>query len=204
MINVVLADDDRMIREALAALLEIMKIKVVGQAEDGNQAVRVIEKTKPDVALLDVRMPNASGLDALREIRKRNLATRVIFLTTFDDNTVYAQALEEGLDGWLLKGESGDDLAKAIHDVAEGKKRLLPEMQTDDAPLSMPHIPIGLTPREVEILRLVARGMSNKEIGNALGTAEGTVKNQISSAKQKLDAENRTDCVRKAMLLGLL
>jgi DNA-binding NarL/FixJ family response regulator len=181
-----------------------MDINVVGEAEDGAQAVSIIEKKKPHVALLDVRMPGSTGLDALREIRKRKLDTRVIFLTTFDDNAVYAQALEQGLDGWLLKGDSPEDLAKAIHDVAEGKKRLLPEIPAEDEPVEAPHLPVSLTSREVEILRLIARGMSNKEIAKALGTAEGTVKNQTSSILTKLGVANRTEAVVKASQLGII
>src|SRR5262249_35869826 len=102
------------------------------------------------------------------------------------------------------KGDSPEDLAKAIRDVAEGKKRLLPEIPIEETPLSVPHIPISLTPREVEILRLIARGMSNKEIAKALGTAEGTVKNQTSNILQKLGAANRTEAVVKSSQLGIL
>ena len=204
MIRVVLADDQNVVRQGIRGLLELAGFEVVGEAEDGLQAVAIIEKTKPDIALLDVRMPRATGLDAAKMIQEKGLATRVILLTTFDDDRVYVQAVKGGIAGLFLKDVDFDELAEAIRDVAAGKTRLLPKDVDvgDDVPL--PPLPQELTAREVEVLRLMARGLTNKEIGAELGTAEGTVKNQGSSILIKLGVRDRTQAVLVAIRRGII
>ena len=212
MIRVVLADDQLLIRQGIRGLLALTgDIEVVGEASDGLEAVDVVRKTKPDVGLFDVRMPVASGIDAIRELRKRKIALRTILLTTFDDDEALKDALKEGASGWLLKNVSLEALAAAIRDVAAGKTLVMPmtatagetiRMESADFPSS--DRPGTLTARELEVLRLIARGMSNREIADALGTTEGTVKNQTSSILQKLGVRDRTRAVLKAAELGLL
>src|SRR5581483_3554016 len=159
----------------------------------------VVMKTKPDVGLFDVRMPSASGIDAIRELKKRKIDLKVIMLTTFNDDRACVEAMKEGAMGWLLKDISLEDLAKAIREVAAGKKLVMPigasasEVITSEASeFPATDGPVKLTDREREVLQLIARGMSNKEIGDTLGTAEGTVKNQASSIMAKLGVRDRT------------
>jgi DNA-binding NarL/FixJ family response regulator len=206
MIRVVLADDQNVVRQGIKGLLELTKdIEVVGEAEDGNQAVAIIEKTKPDIALLDVRMPRATGLDAARILKEKGLTTRVILLTTFDDDKVYVEAVKGGIAGLFLKDVDFDDLADAIRDVAAGKTRIVPKALPDDADQApLPPMPQELTSREVEVLRLMARGFSNREIADANGTAEGTVKNQVSSILLKLGVRDRTQAVVEAQRRGII
>lgn len=212
MIRVVLADDQKLVRQGIRGLLELTKdIEVAGEASDGTEAVDVVLKTKPDVGLFDVRMPVASGIDAIRELKKRKIELKVIMLTTFNDDRACTEAMQEGAMGWLLKDISLEDLAKAIREVAAGKKLVMPttsgavdviQSEPNDFPSS--DSPVKLTDREREVLQLIARGMSNREIAEALGTAEGTVKNQASSILQKLGVRDRTRAVLKAAELGLL
>jgi DNA-binding NarL/FixJ family response regulator len=164
----------------------------------------VIEKTKPDVALLDVRMPRATGLDAARILQERGIPTRVILLTTFDDDRVYVQAVRGGIAGLFLKDVDFDELAEGIRDVAAGKTRILPRLVDEGDVGEMPPLPQDLTPREVEVLRLVARGFSNSEIAAELGTAEGTVKNQASSILLKMGVRDRTQAVIEAMRRNMI
>ncbi len=212
MIRVVLADDQLLIRQGIRGLLALTgDIEVVGEASDGLEAVDVVLRTKPDVGLFDVRMPVASGIDALRELRKRKIALKTIMLTTFDDDEALKNALKEGAAGWLLKNVSLEALAAAIREVAAGKTLVMPMTETAGETIRMEHAefpsserPSALTARELEVLRLIARGMSNREIADALGTSEGTVKNQTSSILQKLGVRDRTRAVLKAAELGLL
>jgi len=203
MVRVVFAEDQSMTRAAYRLLLLDLGVDVLGLSEDGNQAVSEIEKKKPDVAVLDVQMPRATGIDAVRTLRARKNPTPVILLTTFDDAKLYADALRAGMDGWILKGEDPDDLKDAIAMVADGKTRLVPPSD-DDEVMTLPPLAEDLTPRETDVIRLAARGMSNKSIGDALGTTEGTVRNQMSSIIQKLHATSRWDAVRIAALRRIL
>ena len=212
MIKVVLADDQRLVRQGIRGLLAMTgDIDVVGEAGDGLEAVDLVLRTKPDVGLFDVRMPVASGIDALRELRKRKVDLKTIMLTTFDDDAALKEAMHEGAAGWLLKDVSLEALAEAIRDVAAGKTLVMPMTAGASETIRMESIdfpsnerPSSLTARELEVLRLIARGMSNREIADSLGTTEGTVKNQASSILQKLGVRDRTRAVLKAAELGLL
>jgi DNA-binding NarL/FixJ family response regulator len=211
-IRVVLADDQRLVRQGIRGLLAMTgDIDIVGEAGNGLEAVDLVLGTKPDVGLFDVRMPVASGIDAVRELRKRKVELKTIMLTTFDDDAALKEAMQAGAAGWLLKDVSLEALATAIRDVASGKTLVMPmtagaaetiRMESTDFPAS--DHPTALTARELEVLRLIARGMSNREIANSLGTSEGTVKNQASSILQKLGVRDRTRAVLKAAELGLL
>lgn len=212
MIRVVLADDQLLIRQGIRGLLGLTgDIEVVGEASDGLEAVDVVLRTHPDVGLFDVRMPNGSGIDALKELRKRTIELKVILLTTFDDDEALKAAIAEGAVGWLLKDVSLEDLAAAIRKVAAGGTLVMPmtatageTIRTEPADFPSNELPTELTSRELEVLRLIARGMRNREIADALGTAEGTVKNQASSILQKLGVRDRTRAVLRAAELGLL
>lgn len=212
MIRVVLADDQLLIRQGIRGLLGLTgDIEVVGEANDGLEAVDVVLRTHPDVGLFDVRMPKGSGIDALKELRKRKIELKVILLTTFDDDEALKAAIKEGAVGWLLKDVSLEDLAAAIRKVAVGGTLVMPmtatageTIRTEPADFPSNELPTELTARELEVLRLIARGMRNREIADTLGTAEGTVKNQASSILQKLGVRDRTRAVLRAAELGLL
>lgn len=212
MIRVVLADDQLLVRQGIRGLLEMTgDVEVVGEAGDGLEAVDVVMKTKPDVGLFDVRMPVATGIDALRELKKRKIDLKTIMLTTFDDDAALKDAMKEGASGWLLKDVSLEALSAAIRDVAAGKKLVMAmtagaseTMRMEPTEFAANEQPTALTARELEVLRLIARGMSNREIAEQNGTSEGTVKNQTSSILQKLGVRDRTRAVLKAAELGLL
>lgn len=212
MIRVVLADDQALVRSGIHGLLALTgDIEVVAEASDGFEAVDAVLAMRPDVGLFDVRMPGATGLDALRELRRRNIALKTIMLTTFDDDAVLDQAIQLGAAGWLLKDITLDDLARGIRAVAAGQKLVTPmtasaavTLRAASVPFPVSDLPVALTSVELEILRLIARGMSNREIALARGTAEGTVKNQASSILQKLGVRDRTRAVLRAAELGLL
>jgi DNA-binding NarL/FixJ family response regulator len=213
MTRLVLADDHALVRQGIRGLLELTPdLRVVGEASDGEQALRLVVELDPDVVLLDVRMPRMGGLDALRTLRQTDPQRRVVLLTTFDEDAVVLEALRLGVQGFLLKDVSLEQLAEAIRQVARGETLLPPGVAERvrrglaDLPRDFPSadLPEGLTRRELEVLRLIARGLSNREIAEALGTAEGTVKNQTSSILSKLGVRDRTRAVLRAMELGCL
>jgi DNA-binding NarL/FixJ family response regulator len=213
MIRLVLVDDHALVRQGLRSLLDLTPdLRVVGEASDGEEALLKVAELKPDVVLMDVRMPRMTGLEALRALRRTDPERRVVLLTTFDEDAAIIEALRAGVQGFLLKDVSLDELADAIRRVASGETLLPPGVAervargVADLPRDFPHaeLPEGLTRREVEVLRLIARGLSNREIAQALGTAEGTVKNQTSSILSKLGVRDRTRAVLRAMELGCL
>ena len=212
-IRIVLVDDHALVRQGLRSLLDLTPdLRVVGEASDGEEGLRKVAELDPDVVLMDVRMPRMTGLEALRELRRTQPDRRVVLLTTFDEDTALIEALRAGVQGFLLKDVSLEELADAIRRVASGQTLLPPGVAervargVAELPRDFPHaeLPEGLTRREVEVLRLIARGLSNREIAEALGTAEGTVKNQASSILSKLGVRDRTRAVLRAMELGCL
>jgi DNA-binding NarL/FixJ family response regulator len=213
MTRIVLADDHALVRQGIRSLLELTPdLRVVGEAADGEEALKRVAELDPDVVLMDVRMPRMSGLEALRALRRTDPKRRVVLLTTFDEDSVVLEALRAGVQGFLLKDVTRDQLAEAIRRVAAGET-LLPPAVTErvlrgfsEVPQDFPHsqLPEGLTRRELEVLRLIARGLSNREIADTLGTAEGTVKNQTSSILSKLGVRDRTRAVLRALELGCL
>ena len=213
MIRVLLADDHNLVRQGIRTLLEISKdFEIVGEATDGEEALALIEKTRPQVALLDVRMPKLTGIDVLRAARIRHPDLGVILLTTFDEDAVVLEAVRLGAQGFLLKDVSLEQLAGAVRTVAAGGSLILPTvtervlrgLEKEPTRFDSASMPDPLTPREREVLRLIAGGFSNREIAEASGTAEGTVKNQASSILSKLGVRDRTRAVLKALELGLI
>ena len=212
-ISVCLVDDQTLVRQGIRSLLDLSDdIRVVAEASDGVQAVAVIPAARPDVVLLDMRMPGMSGLDVLVALAAKNELPPTIILTTFDDDQLVLAGLKAGARGYLLKDVSLDQLVNAVKTVAAGGSLVAPvvtqrllagleRMQNDFTSLDRPD---PLTERETEILRLMASGYSNKEIANSLGVAEGTVKNHVSNILSKLGVRDRTRAVLKAFELGIV
>jgi len=212
-IRIVLVDDQTLVRQGIRSLLQLAgDITIVGEAGDGDEALSVIAREKPDVVLLDVRMPKKNGLDVLRELKATTTVPPIILLTTFDDDEALLAAVRSGAKGYLLKDVSLEQLTEAIRAVAAGGTVIRPAV-TERVLRGLEHMPRDfealsppdpLTKREIEILRLMAGGYSNREIAEALGTAEGTVKNHASSILSKLGVRDRTRAVLKALELGYI
>ncbi|WP_329742837.1 response regulator transcription factor [Dyella sp. A6] len=213
MISVCLVDDQNLVRQGIRSLLDLAEdIRVVAECADGAQAVQDIPRIKPDVVLLDLRMPNMSGLEVLQSLSARNELPPTIILTTFDDDQLVLQGLKAGARGYLLKDVSLEQLVEAVRTVAGGGSLVAPmvtqrllagvgRMQNQFTSLEQPD---PLTERETEILRLLSGGYSNKEIANSLKVAEGTVKNHVSNILSKLGVRDRTRAVLKALELGIV
>ena len=213
MIRVFIADDQLLIRQGLRALLEIDDgIEIAGEARDGEEAIARVHRANVDVLLLDVRMPRKNGIDVLRELAARDALPPTLVLTTFEDGEVVLDAIRAGARGFLLKDVSFEQLAGAIRSIANGgtvfqpavTQRLLESVdRLRNAFDSLPS-PDPLTEREIEVVRLMSGGYSNREIAHALGTAEGTIKNHVSSILSKMGVRDRTRAVLKALEAGLL
>jgi len=211
MIKVMLVDDQNLVRKGVRSLLELSEeIDVVAEAADGTEAVRIIPEVKPDVVLLDMRMPQMSGLDVLLALSKSGTLPPTIILTTFDDDELVLAGIKAGARGYLLKDVALEELVDAVKTVADGGSMVKPvvtqrllkgleNLKTDFYSLDRPD---PLTERETEILRLMAGGYSNKEIANSLGVAEGTIKNHVSNILSKMGVRDRTRAVLKAFELG--
>ncbi len=213
--RVVIADDQMLMRQGLRGLLDLTEdLRVIGEAADGEEALRVLAEDPPDVLLLDVRMPRLSGLDVLQTLNREGRLVPTILLTTFDDDEVLVAAIKAGARGFLLKDVSFETLTDTVRRVAAGEslvrpavtETLLRALQRADRPEpDFPNFdnPEPLTPRETEVLRLLAAGLSNREIADGLGTSERTVKNQVSSILLKLGVRDRTRAVLRALELGI-
>ena len=218
MIRVLLVDDQALFREGLRTLLDLQPdIEVVGEAKDGREAIECVARAAPDVALMDLQMPVLDGVAATRDIRARHPNTQVIVLTTFDDDEYVFEALRAGAVGYLLKDVASDRLAEAIRCAARGESFLQPSVAAKvvaeftrlaDAPHARARANQSLieplSDRELEILRLVAAGASNKEVAATLVIAEGTAKNHVTNILSKLGVRDRTQAALKAKELGLV
>lgn len=211
MIRVVLADDQMLVRRGIRSLLELSgDITIVAEASDGDEAIAVVRRESPDVLLLDLRMPGQDGIAVLRALFACGSTSPAIVLTTFDDDDALLDAVKAGAKGFLLKDVSLERLTEAIRTVARGGTTIQPAIterllrRAERLPASFEALspPDPLTRREVEILRLMAGGYSNREIAEALGTAEGTIKNHASNILSKLGVRDRTRAVLKALDLG--
>lgn len=213
MIRVMLVDDQTLVRQGVRSLLELADdIEVAGEAADGQTAIDRIPEVRPQVVLLDMRMPGKTGLDVMEELQQRGELPPTIILTTFDDDDLLLAGIRAGAKGYLLKDVALEELLSAVRAVADGKTLVKPavterlmkglgQMRTEFSSLSQPD---PLTDRETEILRLMAGGYSNKEIAGALSVAEGTVKNHVSNILSKMGVRDRTRAVLKALEGGLI
>jgi DNA-binding NarL/FixJ family response regulator len=215
MIRLLLVDDQRLMRDGLRILLELESdFEVVGEAEDGARALECYQELAPDVVLMDIRMPVMDGVEATRRLREFDPNARIIILTTFDDNEYIFEGLRAGARGYLLKDVSGEELADAIRKVAAGGSMIEPSVArkvvaefarlAPITPQAAEELIEPLSEREIEILKLVSQGMTNKEIAARLYLAEGTVKNYVTSILQKIGARDRTQAAIRGRELGLL
>lgn len=212
-IRVLLVDDQRLMRDGLRTLLELESdLEVVGEASDGQQAVQAYAELKPDVVLMDIRMPTMNGVEATARLCQDWPEANLIILTTFDDDEYVFEGLRAGAKGYLLKDVSGEELATAVRAVAGGSallgsavaRRVLAQFAGMTPVKPADALSESLSDRELEILQLIAEGLSNPEIAARLFLAEGTVKNYVSNILQKTNTRDRTQAVLKAQSLGLL
>lgn len=209
--KVLICDDQALIRDSLELLLKLEKdIEVVGQAQDGAEAVEQVARHQPDLVLMDLKMPGVNGIEATRQIRARWPQIKVLVLTTYDDDEWIFDAIRAGAAGYLLKDTPRADVIKAVRGTLEGKAfvdpavagKLLGQLNSQ-APQPATQITDKLTGREVDILRLVARGLTNADIATRLHLSEGTVRNHMSAILAKLELADRTQAAVLALKHGL-
>jgi DNA-binding NarL/FixJ family response regulator len=201
-IRVLCVDDHPLVRKGIASILaNEADMELVGEANNGREAVEMFKQFKPDVVLMDLRMPDLDGTSATRMIRQEVPDAKIIALTSYDGDQDIYRALEAGVRGYILKEMVHTEVVRAIRTVHSGK-RLMPQEVAERLSEYFPQV--ALTPREVEVLGLVAKGMANKEIATRLGTASGTVKMHIQNILAKLGASDRTHAVTIAMERGIL
>jgi DNA-binding NarL/FixJ family response regulator len=212
-IRVMLAEDQRLVREGIRSLLGLSdRIEVVDEAVNGAEVVAHVTRSKPDVLLLDIRMPVMNGIEALQAMQAAGSIVPTIILTTFDDDELVLQGMKAGARGYLLKDVSLASLVTAIEEVHAGRHYVQPVVTENilkglsgmQAEVVGSREPEPLSPKELEILRLLAGGYSNREIARAIHKSEGTVKNQVSAVLAKLGVRDRTRAVLKAIECRLL
>ncbi len=209
MIRIVIVDDHEIVRRGISAILRgAPDFQVVGEAADGKEALRVIRETQPDVALVDVRLPEISGIELCYRIQRETPQTQVLILTGYLDGSLVRECIHAGAKGYVLKDVASTDLRRSIRELVRGESPVDPR-----AARMMIHwlregpeadTPDHFTLREIEILRLIAEGLTNREIAERICLSENTVKTYIQSLYQKLDAHNRIEAVMRATKWGLL
>jgi DNA-binding NarL/FixJ family response regulator len=212
-IRVLIADDQRVVREGLEMVLGLLPgIEVVGSAGDGLEAVDLAASLHPDIVLMDLRMPRCDGVEATRMLREREPEIKVVVLTTYADDRSVLDALRAGARGYLTKHAGGAQIREALEQVADNRAIIDPAVQhhlidaiaaAPAGPGHAPGLPAGLTPREAEVLALIAEGLSNAEIADRLVVSEGTVKSHINHMFAKIDARDRAQAVSYAYQHGL-
>lgn len=201
-VRILVVDDHFIVRMGLIALINTEPdLKVVGETDNGDQAIALFEKLKPDLLLMDVRMPRRSGTDATRHIRQVAPQARVLMLSAFDGDADIHAALEAGAHGYVLKSATGEELIPAIRAVAAGKRWIPREVATR---LKTRNTYEELTARELEVLNQLARGLANKEIADALKISEYTTKDHLKSILAKLRVADRTQAVTAALQRGII
>lgn len=208
--RVAIADDHDMVREGLRSMLAGSEFEIVGEAASGREAVELVRREGPEIVLMDVRMEDMDGLTALAEIKKETPTTAVLMVTTYQDASYLVRAIASGAAGYLLKGVGREELLEALRAVAGGESIIDPSMlrsvvesmSSQGGHLASPHHP--LTDRELEVLLLVAQGMTNQQIGEALFITEGTARAHIHNILQKLGLSDRTQAAVWAAKQGLL
>jgi DNA-binding NarL/FixJ family response regulator len=210
--RVVLADDQRVVREGLGTLLGLLDgVEVVGTAADGEEAVSLVASLRPDVVLMDLRMPRCDGVEATRRLREIDADVKVLMLTTYGDDRSVIDALRAGARGYLTKDAGADEIRQALEQITRGQAAIDPAVQhhlvdalaTASAAPAPPELPDGLTPREGEVLALIAAGLSNAEIAERLVVSETTVKSHINHLFAKIGVRDRAQAVTYAYRRGL-
>jgi DNA-binding NarL/FixJ family response regulator len=211
MTTVVLADDQDLVRSGLASVLGVRGIEVVGEAADGAAAVRVVRRARPDVVLMDLRMPVLDGIEATRRIVQEGLGTKVLVVTTYDLDSYVYEALRAGASGFLLKATTPDRLVEGIETVARGESLLAPSLTrrlieahvTRPAPVAgIPTALAPLTERELDVVRLIAAGRTNTEIADGLVVSQATVKTHVNRIFTKLGMQSRVQLIVLAYECG--
>lgn len=212
-IRLLVIEDQTLVRQGICGLLGLSdRVCVVGEGEDGDQAVELVRRHRPDVILMDMRMPRMDGAEATAQLVEAGLDVPVIILTTFDDHEQVLDGVRAGAKGYLMKDVSLDHLIEAIESVVAGEtmiepaitEALLKGLSGENRASTAPAAAEALTPKETEVLRLMAGGYSNREISLALHKSEGTIKNHVSNVLAKLGVRDRTRAVLKAIELGVL
>ncbi|MCP4168615.1 MAG: response regulator transcription factor [Chloroflexi bacterium] len=211
MMRVLICDDQAIIRDGLELLLRLEKdIEVVAKAQDGAEAISLVERYQPDIVLMDLKMPLMNGVEATERIHRNHPGVKVLILTTYDDDEWLFDALRAGASGYLLKDTPREDVIKAVRGTVAGKTYMDPAIagklvqQAVRQPSELPSVYIDkLTGREVEVLSLLARGLSNNEIADQLKLSEGTVRNHVSAIFAKLEVSDRTQAAIIAIRYGL-
>ncbi|HOG47881.1 MAG TPA: response regulator transcription factor [Anaerolineae bacterium] len=209
MIRIAIIDDHEIVRRGISAVLsKDAGLTVVGEAADGQEALRIIRKTRPDVALVDVRLPGISGIELCYHIQRESPQTQVLILTAYLDDNVVRECIRAGAGGFVLKDVAGADLLQSIRELVQGRspmdsratRMMMQWMQSGSQAQTQPR----LTLRDIDILRLIAKGLTNREIGQRLGLSENTIKSYIQELYQKLDAHSRIEVVMRATKGGIL
>ncbi|MBU8771883.1 response regulator transcription factor [Cytobacillus oceanisediminis] len=196
MIKIVIAEDQRMVLGALGSLLNLEDdMEVIGKASNGKEAISLVQTLKPDVCIMDIEMPEKSGLEAAEELK--GMGCKVIILTTFARSGYFQRALKAGVRGYLLKDSPSEELASSIRNVVEGKRIYAPELMDDVYGEENP-----LTDREKEVLELIADGKNTSEIADQLSIKTGTVRNYISAILDKLEVTNRIEAITQSKEKG--
>jgi DNA-binding NarL/FixJ family response regulator len=208
-IRVLLADDHAVVRAGIRQFLEQAgDIQVINEASDGEMAVEMIARMAPDVAVLDIQMPKATGIEVSRRIRANRWPIGVLILTSYDDDPYISAVLKTGANGYVLKTASPDEIIHAVRDVYQGKSvldaEILPKVMAQIANPNPAPVYESLTDREIEILSLVAEGLTNKVVGIKLKISDRTVQGHIARIFEKLQAASRTEAVMRGVSLGLI
>jgi DNA-binding NarL/FixJ family response regulator len=211
-IRVLVADDQRVVREGLGSLLGLLTgVEVVGTAANGDEAVTLATQLRPDVVLMDLRMPRCDGVEATRRLREQDASIKVLVLTTYTDDRSVIDALRAGARGYLTKDASAGEIRDALERVMSGQAAIDPAVQhhlvsanaTSPSTAAAQHLPAGLTQREAEVLTLIAQGLSNTEIADRLTVSETTVKSHINHLFAKTGVRDRAQAVTYAYQHGL-
>jgi DNA-binding NarL/FixJ family response regulator len=204
-VRIIVVDDHPVVREGLVAMLStVPDFEVAGEAADGVAAVTTTLREKPDVVLMDIELPPTDGIEAIEEILARAPETRVLIFSAFDSEERIFRAVQAGAQGYLLKGVPREELFRAIRAVAGGGSHLQPEVAAKLLQRLTGGHEAPLTPRQLEVVRMLATGSTNKEIARAIGVGERTVKYHIAGIFERLGAGNRTEAVSIALRLGLV
>lgn len=201
-IRILIVDDHPVVRAGLTSMLAMQPgIEVTGSVSSGEEALGILEKKSVDLVMLDLRMPGMNGIDTMLAIKRKAIPVHIIVLTSYETDEDIYRAIQAGAEGYLLKNTSQREMSDAIHAVCAGS-RYIPHSIASRLAERMTRS--NLTPRELEILKILAKGLTNKQIGHALGISENTVRNHINSIIEKLDVSDRTEATKTAIQRGII